>query len=689
VLRRCVLDGSRRVLHRSGGVLNGRGRVLHRLLHGRGRVLGWRRRVSLRLLDHRCARAAMADGSGVRRRARVATDRGPSTGTALNDRALSTRSSRAVPGRDAAATGGSAATAERGTFLTEDAAVDSATGVGAHGATGAWTAGLAAQPDSAAGVTAQTGAARNSRRRRLRRRMPAECGAAAQVGSAAFATDAQSGTAGSLTADPDATERAGHVRSGSTIQRGAFASDQPRLTARTRTECGISAHTGTGEAAAGTESALAGQRGPRTQTGLAAQTCLAASTEPPDRLATKAAAGLAGETGLVGETALAGETGLADTGNADSAIQGSPAAEPGIHPGLLTHSGSGSASDPATGTCTEAATDTALTTQIRTAVKAGATAKTGFTAQPGFATHTNTGAIAKTETGLGAQTGLSPETKSGLATKAETSLGTQASTPAKANAQSGVDLDAQADLASETAAGAELTPARLEARPGSTPTRAALTGTRATTGAEVTPTRPMTVPARPMIAPTGPVPVPAWSPLTGARPECPPTGLPAVSRESTADSAVKPGVNRAEDSACPVGHQGGAVFRHRSDRIGRIASVALVVTPIAGVIPAVTRVVAPIAGVVAVLVGQNLLQTTDRVARTEVHARHRTGHRGREHVRRHVHQAGVGHGLAGAGDERLRGARIGKQVQDVLDQFVHDRFPPKFPECLAPFWPAS
>jgi hypothetical protein len=189
-------------------------------------------------------------------------------------------------------------------------------------------------------------------------------------------------------------------------------------------------------------------------------------------------------------------------------------------------------------------------------------------------------------------------------------------------------------VASAAEAGAELTPARLEARPGFTPTRAALTGTGATTGAEVPPTRPMVLPARPMIAPTGPVsvptrpvPVPTGSPLTGAWPECPPTRLPAVSRESTADSAVKPGVNRPEDSACPVGHQGGAVFRHRSDRIGRIASVALVVTPIAGVIPAVTRVVAPIAGVVAVLVGQNLLQTTDRVALTEVHARHRTGHR--------------------------------------------------------------
>jgi hypothetical protein len=269
--------------------------------------------------------------------------------------------------------------------------------------------------------------------------------------------------------------------------------------------------------------------------------------------------------------------------------------------------------------------------------------------------------------------------------------------------QSGVDLDTEADLASETAAeagaGPELTPARLEARPEFTPPPAALTGT----GAEVTPTWPMTVPpgpmiapARPMIAPTGPVPVPtrsiaipAGSIVTGARPECPPTGLPAVSRESTVDSAVKPGVNRAKDSARPVGHQSSAVFRHHGDRIGRIASVALVVTPIARVIPAVTRVVAPIAGVVAVLVGQHLLQTTDRVARTEVHARHRTGHGRREHVRRHVHQAGVGHGLPRAGDERLRGARIGKQVQDVLDQLVHDRFPPKFPEWLAPFWPAS
>ena len=160
-----------------------------------------------------------------------------------------------MPGPDATATGGSAATAERGTFLTEDAAVGSAPGVGAYCATGAWTASLAAYPDSAASVAAQTGAARNGRGRGLRCRMSAERSVAAQSGSAAFATDAQSGTAGSLTADPDAAERAGHVRSGSTIQRGTFASDQPRLTARARTECCISAHTGTGEAPAGTEPA--------------------------------------------------------------------------------------------------------------------------------------------------------------------------------------------------------------------------------------------------------------------------------------------------------------------------------------------------------------------------------------------------------------------------------------------------
>jgi hypothetical protein len=371
-------------------------------------VLDRRRRVRLRLLDHRCARTAMVDGSGARRRPRVAADRCPSTGTALNDRALSTRSSRAVPGPDAAATGGSAATAERGTFLTEDAAVDSAPG--------AWTASLAAHPDSAASVAAQTGAARNGRGRGLRCRMSAERSVSAQGGSAAFATDAQSGTAGSLTADPDAAERAGHVRSGSTIQRGTFASDQPRLTARASTECCISAHTGTGEAAAGTEPALAGQRGPRTQTGLAVQSCLAASTqppgglatEPPDRLTTESAGGLTTKaaTGLAGEPGLAAETALVDPGNADctAAIQGSPAAEPATYPGLFTYSRSGSASDPTTGTCTEAA----LTTQVRTAVNAGATNKTRFTAEPGFATHTNTGAITEAETGLGTQTGVSP-----------------------------------------------------------------------------------------------------------------------------------------------------------------------------------------------------------------------------------------------------------------------------------------
>jgi hypothetical protein len=313
-----------------------------------------------------------------------------------------------VPGRNATATGGRATTPERGTFLAEDATVGCAPGVAADGATGTWTAGLAAQPGSTAGVCAQTGTARHRRGRRLRCRMSAERGVAAQGGKTTFATDAQSGTAGGLTADPDAAERAGHVRSGRTVQRRAFARDQPRLSARA--ECCAGPGTGTGEPAAGGESALAGQRGPRTQTGLAA------ASESPNPLATESAGGLTAQTA----TDLAGETGLVDSGHADStaAVQGSPAAESGIHSGLLAYAGTCRTPDPTTGTGTEtsaapaakvrAATDTALASQARTAVKAGATTKAGFAAQPGFATHTDTAAITRAETGLGAQAALSP-----------------------------------------------------------------------------------------------------------------------------------------------------------------------------------------------------------------------------------------------------------------------------------------
>lgn len=198
--------------------------------------------MRLRLLDHRCAGAAVAsgcaralavdDGARARRGRRVPTDSAPGTCAALHDRTLC---SRAVGG---SAAGHCAATPERRTFLAEDPAVSCARGVGPHGPTDGSTAGRTSQP-AYARVTSQAGPTRDGGGRCLRCRMTAQRGVATQDIDAALAADAQSSTAGStgagLTADSDTAERARHVRSSRTIQCGAFASDQPRLTARAST----------------------------------------------------------------------------------------------------------------------------------------------------------------------------------------------------------------------------------------------------------------------------------------------------------------------------------------------------------------------------------------------------------------------------------------------------------------------
>ncbi len=185
-----------------------------------------------------------------------------------------------------------------------------------------------------------------------------------------------------------------------------------------------------------------------------------------------------------------------------------------------------------------------------------------------------------------------------------------------------------------------------------------------------------------------------------ARSECAPTGLPteptvtgvpgpgaeAISRPPV--KAVRDGDTVAQSNVCAVHdggddvtHQRGAVFGDRGDRALAVTPIALVVPAIALVVPAValvvaavTRVVAPITRVVPVLVGQDLLQTTDRVA-SEVRSGHRISRRHCELVRRHVDQAGIAHGLIGAIEEGLSRFRVSKQVQDVSDQRVHDWFP--------------
>jgi hypothetical protein len=244
----------------------------------------------------------------------MAADRATGSAAALNDRALSVRSDRAVLSRDAAGVdraatsqrgailtedlamgpasgttghGASstasrdaagvdrAATSQRGAILTEDLAMGPASGATGHGASSTASRGAAAEPGrrtaTAAGLAAQACPASDGRSRHLGRRVAAHRGAiAAQDGAAALAADAKSsatrGTCASLTADADTCERARHVRCSSSVRGSAFACDQPRLTARAGAECCIA--TSTGEA---TNIARTSQLSACGETGLTAQ----------------------------------------------------------------------------------------------------------------------------------------------------------------------------------------------------------------------------------------------------------------------------------------------------------------------------------------------------------------------------------------------------------------------------------
>jgi hypothetical protein len=94
---------------------------------------------------------------------------------------------------------------------------------------------------------------------------------ATQDAGAAFTTDAQPSAAGStsttLTTDADTSERASYVRSSSTVQRRAFTSDQPRLTARAGTQRCVAAR-------AGEPADIAGARRPS----ACGNTCLTSQT---------------------------------------------------------------------------------------------------------------------------------------------------------------------------------------------------------------------------------------------------------------------------------------------------------------------------------------------------------------------------------------------------------------------------
>ncbi|MCV7168252.1 hypothetical protein [Mycobacterium stomatepiae] len=259
----------------------------------------------------------------------MTTYAGSSAAAALNHRALSGGSGRAVRA-DAAVAGDTAAASERRALLAEDAAVSSTAGTRVDAAVSSsareTTADAGSGVDAAASfgvaaearatdppgfcVTAQPGAAGNARG--LRSRVAAQPALAAQRAAGACPADAQTSAAcrrgTTLTADTDTSERAAHVRSGSTVQSCALASDQSRLAACAQR--GITAHPGsctgiacTRQLAAGTETCLARQSGLAAEVGATGQP--PASAEPATSLPTKTSLATGTETCLARQRRLA------------------------------------------------------------------------------------------------------------------------------------------------------------------------------------------------------------------------------------------------------------------------------------------------------------------------------------------------------------------------------------------------
>jgi hypothetical protein len=254
------------------------------------------------------------------------------------------------------------------------------------------------------------------------------------------------------------------------------------------------------------------------------------------------------------------------------------------------------------------------------------------------------------------------------------------SAEATTKAQAGIELDTQTNVSAEAAAKAgtraEFAYARPEPAPAGATTSPEATPIGAATGSEPRPS------ITPPVSPTRS----RSAPLAGARSKSAQAGLQA---ESAVPAAVQSGVDSTEQSATHIArertaktedsagtvddrgnrvtHQGARVLGNRANQAGPVP-VTLVISPVAGVVAAIALVIASITRGKAVLVGQHLLQPTDRVACTKRQPRHGVGHRGRELVRSHIDQAGIGHGLPGARDEGAGGVRVGKQVQDVLHQ---------------------
>lgn len=332
------------------------------MLHRGRRVL--HRRVLRRLMDHRSTRADRTSCAPTGARGRcVPADRTSSGAAALNDRPRSGRAlahgtlscgcmpdgpGRAAVTRNAASPAGAAASPECGAVLADDAAVRSAAGRDASvGAAREPAAGTRAR--GTAGVTAQFRAANTGARRTARvatqactagnrggRRgnchMAAESALTTQRGRAARTSDAQASAArrrgAALTADTDAAERTRYMRSRSTVQCSAFASDQPRLTARAGTQCGITCCPesrlaaeigGTRQLAAGAEAA----GGLGAEIRLAAERARVLRSEPAGRLTTGAerAASLARATETATDTTAAAKTRTGLAGQPDTGLR--------------------------------------------------------------------------------------------------------------------------------------------------------------------------------------------------------------------------------------------------------------------------------------------------------------------------------------------------------------------------------
>jgi hypothetical protein len=241
-----------------------------------------------------------------------------------------------------------------------------------------------------------------------------------------------------------------------------------------------------------------------------------------------------------------------------------------------------------------------------------------------------------------------------------------AETTTKTKPQAGIDLSAQTKPAAEATAKpgtrAKLTHARPESAPigatsspeagspitptvvGPSPTRPRLAPTvvgpspfgprLAPTVVEFSPTGPRLAPTRAEAAPTRSE---TRAKLAGAWSESTPTGLPAEPAAAE-PTAIQSGVDSTEQSATHVAHdraakaedgtgavdnrgnrvthQGARVLGNRTHKAGPVP-VARVIPPVTLVVAAIALVVASVPRVVAVLVGQHLLQSTDRVAYTE------------------------------------------------------------------------